>query len=87
LRNAEVLAKALRSTGLEFFGGKNAPYIWVKAPCNSWQVFDKILNDIQVVITPGAGFGAAGESYFRVSAFNSSENAEEAARRFARVKW
>jgi LL-diaminopimelate aminotransferase len=50
-------------------------------------VFDKILNDIQVVITPGAGFGAAGESYFRVSAFNSSENAEEAAGRFARVTW
>jgi aspartate/methionine/tyrosine aminotransferase len=55
LRNAEVLEKALRSTGLEVFGGKNAPYIWVKAPCDSWQVFDKILNDIQVVITPGAG--------------------------------
>jgi LL-diaminopimelate aminotransferase len=87
LRNAEVLAKALRSTGLEVFGGKNAPYIWVTAPCNSWEVFDKILNDIQVVITPGAGFGAAGEGYFRVSAFNSSENAEEAAGRFARVTW
>jgi LL-diaminopimelate aminotransferase len=87
LRNAEVLAKALRSTGLEVFGGKNAPYIWVKAPYNSWQVFDKLLNDIQVVITPGAGFGAKGEGYFRVSAFNSSENAEEAARRFASVTW
>jgi len=89
LHNAEVLAAALRSTGLEVFGGRNAPYIWVEAPSgySSWQAFDKILNEIQVVTTPGAGFGAAGESYFRVSAFNSSENAEEAARRFTRLSW
>jgi LL-diaminopimelate aminotransferase len=50
-------------------------------------VFDKILKDIQVVITPGAGFGAEGARYFRVSAFNSKENAEEAARRFTRLTW
>jgi LL-diaminopimelate aminotransferase len=61
----------------------------VKAPAghNSWQVFDKILKDIQVVVTPGAGFGAEGEGYFRVSAFNSRANAEEAARRFTNLKW
>jgi LL-diaminopimelate aminotransferase len=89
LGNAEILAEALRSTGLEVFGGRNAPYIWVAVPSgyNSWQVFDKILRDIQVVITPGVGFGAQGEGYFRVSAFNSRENAREAARRFKEVDW
>ena len=89
LGNAEILADSLGSTGLEVFGGRNAPYIWVMAPSgySSWQVFDKILRDIQVVITPGAGFGAQGEGHFRVSAFNSRENAREAARRFKEVHW
>jgi LL-diaminopimelate aminotransferase len=89
LGNAAILTEALRSTGLEVFGGRNAPYIWVAAPrgYNSWQVFDKILRDIQVVITPGSGFGAQGEGYFRVSAFNSRENAWEVARRFKEVHW
>src|SRR6202048_2911600 len=84
LGNAEILAESLRSTGLEVFGGRNAPYIWVAVPpgYNSWGVFDKMLRDIQVVITPGAGFGVQGEGYFRVSAFNSRENAREAAHRF-----
>ncbi len=89
MRNAEVLAKALRDCGLRVFGGVNAPYLWVKAPgsYSSWQVFDKVLADIQVVITPGAGFGAEGEGYFRVSAFNSRENADEVARRFDAMTW
>ena len=89
LGNAEILAESLRSTGLDVFGGRNAPYIWVAAPpgYDSWQVFDKMLRDIQVVITPGAGFGAEGEGYFRVSAFNSRENAREVARRFKEVNW
>jgi LL-diaminopimelate aminotransferase len=89
LGNAEILAEALRSTGLEVFGGRNAPYIWVAVPSgyNSWQVFDKMLHDIQVVITPGVGFGAQGEGYFRVSAFNSRENAREVGRRFKEVAW
>ena len=89
LGNAAILAESLRSTGLEVFGGQNAPYIWVAVPSgySSWQVFDKILRDIQVVITPGVGFGAQGEGYFRVSAFNSRENAQEAARRFNEVNW
>jgi len=89
LGNAEILADSLCSTSLEVFGGRNAPYIWVMAPSgySSWQVFDKILRDIQVVITPGTGFGAQGEGYFRVSAFNSRENAREAARRFKEVRW
>jgi LL-diaminopimelate aminotransferase len=89
LGNAEILAESLRSSGLEVFGGQNAPYIWVAVPpgYNSWQVFDKMLQDIQVVITPGVGFGAQGEGYFRVSAFNSQENAQEVGRRFKEVNW
>jgi LL-diaminopimelate aminotransferase len=89
LGNAKILSTALRETGLEVFGGVNAPYIWVAAPdgYSSWEVFDKILTDIQVVITPGAGFGVQGEGYFRVSAFNSRENAMEVARRFKGVNW
>jgi len=77
------------SAGLEVFGGRNAPYIWVAVPSGytSWQVFDKLLRDIQVVITPGVGFGAQGEGYFRVSAFNSRENALEVARRFKELSW
>ena len=53
----------------------------------SWTMFDQILNKLNIVITPGSGFGVAGEGYFRVSAFNSRASAEEAARRFANVKW
>ena len=89
LGNAQILAESMRSTGLEVFGGRNAPYIWVAAPTgySSWQVFDKLLRDVQVVITPGVGFGVQGEGYFRVSAFNSRENAEKAARRFKKVRW
>jgi LL-diaminopimelate aminotransferase len=89
LGNARILAESLSSTGLEVFGGQNAPYIWVAVPpgYTSWQVFDKLLRDIQVVITPGVGFGAQGEGYFRVSAFNSRENALEVARRFKELSW
>ena len=67
----------------------NAPYIWVRGPASatSWQIFDRILNEANVVITPGSGFGSAGEGYFRISAFNSRANAEEAARRFADLSW
>jgi LL-diaminopimelate aminotransferase len=53
----------------------------------SWEVFDRVLNDANIVITPGSGFGGAGEGYFRISAFNSRANAEEAARRFATLRW
>jgi len=89
LNNAEILSTALAKTGLKVFGGRNAPYIWIQAPTSyqSWDVFDKILKEIQVVITPGAGFGSQGEGYFRVSAFNSRQNAEEVARRFQALKW
>lgn len=83
--NAKLLVEACRAKGLPVFGGENAPYVWVGCPAGlgSWQMFDKMLNELQVVITPGAGFGAAGEGYFRVSAFNSRANVEEVCRRLA----
>ena len=81
--NAKLLRDAVADAGLEAFGGVNAPYIWVKTSkgLTSWQMFDRILRELHVVITPGAGFGAQGEGYFRISAFNSRANAEEVARR------
>ena len=85
--NAKILRQACEGLGLNVYGGENAPYIWVKTPkgLTSWQMFDRMLNEINVVITPGAGFGAQGEGYFRVSAFNSRENAEEVARRMKKL--
>lgn len=81
--NAKLLRDAAADAGLEAFGGVNAPYIWVKTSdgLTSWQMFDLMLRELNVVITPGAGFGAQGEGHFRISAFNSRENAEEVARR------
>jgi LL-diaminopimelate aminotransferase len=85
--NAKILREAVAKAGMTVFGGVNAPYIWVKTldGLTSWQMFDCMLRDLNVVITPGAGFGAQGEGYFRVSAFNSRKNAQEAARRLERV--
>jgi LL-diaminopimelate aminotransferase len=86
--NARLLRDAAAAAGLETFGGINAPYIWVKTPdgLTSWQMFDQILRELNVVITPGAGFGAQGEGHFRISAFNSRENAEEVARRVKKLR-
>src|SRR6185437_7997658 len=77
--NARILREAVERAGLRVYGGVNAPYIWVEAPAGltSWEMFDRMLQDLNVVITPGSGFGACGEGYFRISAFNSRENAEE----------
>jgi len=85
--NAKMLRDACAKIGLEVFGGVNAPYIWVKTPngLTSWQMFDRMLRELNVVITPGAGFGAQGEGYFRISAFNSRANAEEVARRLEKL--
>ncbi len=89
LGNAALLVAGVRAAGLKVFGGVNAPYIWVAAPAGytSWQAFDKILNEANVVITPGSGFGSKGEGYFRVSAFNSRANADEVSRRLQALKW
>ena len=89
LGNAKVLRDGAKKAGLKVFGGMNAPYIWVRAPrgVTSWQAFDKILGEVNVVITPGSGFGSRGEGYFRISAFNSRDNAVEVARRLRELKW
>ena len=82
-RNAKCIMSALDELGIWYTGGKNAPYIWMKCPDNmgSWEFFDLLLNEIQVVGTPGEGFGKCGEGYFRLSTFGSIEDTEEAARR------
>lgn len=89
LGNATVLREGLQKAGLRVFGGVNAPYLWVKTPrgLSSWDAFDRILREAHVVVTPGAGFGARGEGYFRLSAFNSRANAEEVARRLQAMRW
>ncbi len=81
--NARLLREAAEEAGLEVHGGTNAPYIWVRTPAgtSSWEMFDRMLRELNVVITPGSGFGSQGEGYFRISAFNSRENAQEVARR------
>ncbi|MER3491566.1 MAG: LL-diaminopimelate aminotransferase [Mastigocladus sp. ERB_26_2] len=83
LENAKIIREQLTAAGLAVYGGVNAPYVWVKTPNNlsSWDFFDKLLHSCNVVGTPGSGFGAAGEGYFRISAFNTRENVEEAMNR------
>jgi LL-diaminopimelate aminotransferase len=85
--NAKILRSAAANAGLDVFGGVNAPYVWVKTAngLTSWQMFDRMLRELNVVISPGAGFGAQGEGYFRISAFNSRENAEEVAYRLEKL--
>ena len=87
--NAKLLREAATELNLEVFGGENAPYVWVRCPAGigSWEMFDKMLEQANVVITPGAGFGAAGEGYFRISAFNSRANVEEVCRRMKALTW
>jgi LL-diaminopimelate aminotransferase len=86
--NAKLLVQACKDAGLAVYGGVNAPYVWVQTPggLTSWQMFDKMLNEANVVITPGSGFGSAGEGYFRISAFNSRANVEEVCRRIGALK-
>ena len=78
MENAQKLRSACSDIGLSVYGGENAPYVWVACPesIDSWGMFDKMLNDANVVITPGAGFGGAGEGFFRISAFNSKTNVD-----------
>ena len=87
--NAAVLREAALAAGLKVWGGTNAPYLWVKTPAQttSWQMFDRMLQEANVVITPGSGFGSAGEGYFRISAFNSRANVEEVGRRIQAIRW
>lgn len=83
LANASILSEGLQSVGIDVYGGVNAPYIWLKTPqgMKSWDFFDHLLQKAHLVGTPGSGFGASGEGYFRLSAFNSRANVEEAVNR------
>lgn len=83
MENARIIAAALKNSEIEFVGGENSPYLWLKCPKNmgSWEFFDYLLESAQLVGTPGAGFGEAGEGYFRLTSFGSRENTFEAAKR------
>lgn len=78
--NAKIIMKALDELGIWYTGGKNSPYIWLKCPNNmkSWEFFDYLLNNVQIVGTPGSGFGSNGEGYFRLTSFGSREKTIEA---------
>ena len=80
MNTARLLREGLTEAGFEVFGGEHAPYVWMKTPgdMTSWDFFDQLLSKSHIVGTPGSGFGAAGEGYFRLSAFNSLENTKEA---------
>ena len=80
--NAKIIMATLDSLGIYYTGGKNSPYVWMKCPngMDSWSFFDKLLNEIYVVGTPGTGFGE-GEGFFRLTAFSTHEKTKEAMER------
>ena len=85
--NARVLMQALDHAGIRYWGGQNAPYVWMACPAGmkSWDFFDCMLQEIQVIGTPGEGFGACGEGFFRLSAFGDPEETKTAAERLRRL--
>jgi LL-diaminopimelate aminotransferase len=85
--NAKVIMQALDELGIWYCGGKNAPYVWLKCPkgMGSWEFFDYLLENVQVIGTPGEGFGKCGEGYFRFSSFGSPEDTKEAAERLKKL--
>ena len=87
MSNADTMRAALTAHGYQVFGGEHAPYVWLKTPegMDSWTFFDTLLKKANVVGTPGAGFGAAGEGYFRLSAFNNPDNVKEAMERISKI--
>lgn len=87
MENAKIILEGLKEAGYEVFGGKNAPYIWLKVPngYTSWEFFDYLLEKANVVGTPGVGFGPSGEGYFRLTAFGSRENTKEAIKRIKEI--
>jgi len=86
LKNGEILAEALDRIGVQWYGGKHAPYLWVKfGEENSWALFDRLLTQEEIITTPGVGFGPSGEGFIRLSAFAKRADIEEAARRLERV--
>ena len=82
------MRRELIAKGYEVYGGENSPYVWLRTPdgMKSWDFFDKLLKECNVVGTPGAGFGPSGEGYLRLTAFNTYENTVEAMRRIPSVK-
>ncbi len=87
MENARIIGEVLKEKGIEFTGGENSPYLWLKCPngMKSWEFFDFLLQNAQVVGTPGAGFGEAGEGYFRLTSFGSRESTLEAAKRLKKL--
>jgi LL-diaminopimelate aminotransferase len=87
MENARIIREGISKNGYEVYGGVNAPYIWLKTPSStsSWDFFDQLLNKIQVVGTPGSGFGPSGEGYFRLSAFGKREDVVEAVERITKL--
>lgn len=83
MNNARIMKESLQSAGLEVFGGDNAPYLWMKTPqgISSWAFFDRLLNELHIVGTPGVGFGPSGEGYFRLTAFGDKDQTLEAMER------
>ena len=89
MANAKIIRESLADLGLEVYGGVSSPYIWVKTPNNmdSWAFFDLLLNEANVVGTPGSGFGPSGEGYLRLTAFNTLENTKEAMDRISKLEF
>ena len=89
MENARIIREGLQNANIKAYGGINAPYIWLKTPhgMSSWDFFDKLLHEANIVGTPGAGFGPCGEGYFRLTSFGSRENTERAVARFAKLKF
>lgn len=87
MNNAKIIKNGLTEAGYTVYGGVNAPYIWLKVPegLTSWQFFDKLLNEANIVGTPGVGFGPSGEGYFRLTAFGTKENTIEAIQRIKNI--
>ena len=83
LQNAKIIRDTLLELGFSCTGGENSPYIWLKTPGGqtSWQFFDLLLNELNIIGTPGSGFGQQGEGYFRLTAFGSLQDTQEAAER------
>ncbi len=83
MNNARVIREGLASAGLEVYGGTDSPYIWFRAPDGqgSWEFFDRLLGEANVVTTPGAGFGPSGEGFIRLTAFGDADNTREAIER------
>jgi len=81
--NARLILKTFQDIGFTTYGGKDSPYVFVQFPGKgSWEAFDDVLDKVQVITTPGVGFGASGEGFIRVSSYGTKENVEEACRRF-----